>query len=78
MNKYIPADTNVEAWKVQFAILRRLGIEGRSRMTAILCENLRGTIESGVRMGHPEYDDEQVRREVIRRMLERAPLERSA
>lgn len=69
MSKYIPADTSVEAWKVQFDVLRRLGIEGRSRMTAILCENLRGSIEAGVRMRHPEYDEEQVRREVIRRML---------
>ena len=67
--KYIPADTTIEAARVQFAALRRIGIEGRGRMLAELCENMRRNTESGIRWAYPHYTEDQVRREVIRRTL---------
>ncbi len=64
-----PADTTIEAFKVQVAALRRLGLEGRARMTFELSDNLRAVTEAGIRHRHPEYDKEQVRLALIRTML---------
>jgi hypothetical protein len=44
------------AWQ----ILRKLGIEGRARMTFNLNRSLRSISEAGVRRRHPEYDDRRV------------------
>ncbi len=67
--RYLPADTTLDALRVQYKALRRIGIEGRSQMTADLCENVRRQVEAGVRWRHPEYNEEQVRMEKIRRIL---------
>jgi hypothetical protein len=62
----IPKDTTVEALRKQFEILERIGIEGRAEMTFQLNDNLRQIIEDGVRSRNPEYNDSQVRQEVLR------------
>ena len=62
-------DTTVEAAKVHAAALRRLGLEGRARMTFELSDNLRAVTEAGIRHRHPDYDEEQVRLALIRAML---------
>lgn len=62
----IPADTTIDALRKQFEILQRLGIEGRAEMTFELSDNLRQITESGVRLRHPEYNNREVRREVLR------------
>ncbi len=61
----IPSDTTIDALRKQFEILERIGIEGRAEMTFELSDNLRQIIESGVRLRHPEYNNHQVRREVL-------------
>jgi hypothetical protein len=65
----IPRDTTPEAFWVQIDVLRRLGIEGRARMTFQLCDQLRSIVAAGVRHRHPDYTDEQVRLAVIRLRL---------
>ncbi len=65
----IPEDTTVEAAAKQFEILRRLGIEARAEMTFQLSDSLRRTVESGVRHRHPDYNEERVKREVVRLMI---------
>lgn len=62
----IPKDTTIEALRKQFEILERLGIEGRAEMTFELSDNLRQITESGVRLRHPEYNNREVRQEVLR------------
>jgi hypothetical protein len=62
----IPADTNIEAMRKQFEVLQRLGIEGRAEMTFQLSDNLRQITEAGVRLRHPQYDEQAVRREALR------------
>ena len=62
----IPSDTTIDALRKQFEILERLGIEGRAEMTFELSDNLRQITESGVRQRHPEYNDREVRRGVLR------------
>jgi hypothetical protein len=65
----IPRDTTPEAFQVQIEVLRRLGVEGRARMTFQLCDQLRCITAAGVRSRHPDYTDEKVRFAVIRLRL---------
>ena len=65
----IPADTTIEAARKQFEILRRLDAETRLKMAFELSDNLRSIVEAGVRLRHPEYDEQQINRQVIRLMI---------
>ncbi|MEN6575817.1 MAG: hypothetical protein ABFD90_05685 [Phycisphaerales bacterium] len=62
-------DTTPEALAVQLRVLRRLGPSGRAAMTFELCDNLRRLVRDGVRHRHPDWDDRNVEREVIRLMI---------
>lgn len=64
----LPRDTTLEAHRVQIQALRRLGEEGRLRITFEACANLRSLAAAGVRMRHPDYTEEQVRLAVTRLM----------
>lgn len=61
-----PADTSLEAARTQFSILRRIGMEGRARMSFELSDGLRAITEAGVRRRHPEYSDRMVRLAAVR------------
>jgi len=50
----VPRDTTLEAIRIQFSILRKIGIAGRANMAIELSDGLRATIESGVRQRHPD------------------------
>jgi hypothetical protein len=65
----IASDTTIEADAMQVRVLRKIGIEGRARMTFQLSNNMRSTVEAGVRYRNPEYDERQVKREVMRLMI---------
>ncbi|HEV2972637.1 MAG TPA: hypothetical protein VGY55_21905 [Pirellulales bacterium] len=65
----IPRDTTLEAFRVQIDVMRRLGVEGRAKLTFELCKNLRQVLTDGVRFRHPDYTDDQVRLAVIRLRL---------
>ncbi len=58
---HIPADTSTEAYITQCRILRKMSTEDRARMTFELNDNLRATVESGIRQRHPDYTPEQVK-----------------
>ena len=62
----VPKDTTLEAARVRFSILRKIGMEGRARMTMELSDGLRSIIESGLRQRHPDYDEDMVRLTTIR------------
>ena len=62
-------DTSLEAARVQFAVLRRLGPSGRARLAFELGDGLRQLVTAGVRHRHPEFSEEQVCREVLRLTL---------
>jgi len=64
-----PADTTIEAAMVQFDVLRRLDVSERASMTFQLSNNLRKITEAGVRLRHPDYDDETVKLAVMRLTL---------
>ena len=62
----VPKDTTLAAARMQFAILRKIGMEGRARMAIGLSDGLRSIIESGVRQRHPDYDENMVRLAALR------------
>lgn len=62
----VPRDTTLEAARMQFSILRKIGMAGRARMAIELSDGLRAIIESGVRQRHPDYDDNMVRLAALR------------
>jgi len=65
----IPSDTTIEAARKQFEILRRLGPEARLKMAFELSNNLRSLVEAGVRLRHPDFDEQRVQQEVLRLMI---------
>jgi hypothetical protein len=65
----IPADTTIDAAVKQIEILRRLNTAQRADMTFQLSDNLRQIVEGGVRYRHPNWDQEAVKREVMRLTL---------
>ena len=64
--KAMPSDTTIDVLRKQFEILHRLGLKNRAEIAFQLSDNLRQIAEEGVRLRNPEYNDHQVRREVLR------------
>ena len=62
----IPGDTTPEAAREQYARLREMSPQERARMTFELNDMMRSLAEQGIRKRHPEYDEESVRRALIR------------
>jgi len=65
----IPRDTTVEAALKEFEILRSLGPEVRLGMALEMSDTLRNIVESGVRLRHPDFDEQGIRRRVLRLMI---------
>jgi hypothetical protein len=65
----IPADTTRDAAIKEAEILRKMDISQRAAMMFELSDNLHQTVEAGVRYRNPCWDDQSVRREVMRLML---------
>ena len=65
----VPADTSIEAARKQFEILARLGPEARLKMAFELSDGLRNIVAAGVRLRHPDYNEHEVKEEVIRLMV---------
>lgn len=57
----IPYDTTLESARIRFSILRKMSIVERANIAIELSDNLRAIIESGVRIRHPDYDDNMVK-----------------
>jgi hypothetical protein len=68
-HRYIPADTSLEAARVQYEILRRLSPERRLEIALRLSDELRELSACGVRHRHPDYSEDQVRLAVTRLTL---------
>jgi hypothetical protein len=59
-------DTTAEDERLYFEMLRRLGPAGRFQLALDMNQRLRDAIAAGVRLRHPEYDDDQVQRAIVR------------
>lgn len=62
----IPPDTATSAVAVQSEVLRKLDINARAHMTFQLSDNLRQTVEAGLRHRHPDWDRQKIKRELLR------------
>jgi hypothetical protein len=65
----IPADTTLEAARIEAGIFGRMAAEKRLALACRMSDSLRGVVASGVRHRHPDHDEEQVRLAVIRLTL---------
>lgn len=65
----IPADTTIEAARKQIEVLRRLDAQTRLKMTFELSDNLRSIVEAGVRLRHSDWDEQKIKRRVLRLMI---------
>jgi hypothetical protein len=65
----IPADTTVEAARVQAMVFRQMPAGRRLELAFEMSNSLRRIVAAGVRNRHPEYSPEQVRLAVIRLTL---------
>ncbi len=66
---YLPADTSLEAIRVQHAIYRRMPPEQRLRLACQMSDSIRVVAADGVRARHPDYNQRQVQLAVIRMTL---------
>jgi len=72
MNANRPAralDTTEEAERVQIEVFRKMSPGKRLQAASALYRMARSLMETGVRMRHPDYNDEQIRLAVIRLTL---------
>jgi hypothetical protein len=60
MKQTRPLDTSPEAERVQIEIFRKMTPERRLRVAAELRQLVRKSLAEGVRMRHPDYNEEQV------------------
>jgi hypothetical protein len=56
----MPFDTSPAMMEAQIQLYREIGPEGRGRIAAEMSDMLRELAVTGVRLRHPEYDEEQV------------------
>jgi hypothetical protein len=66
---FLPADTSLDAIRVQHAIYRRMPPEQRLRLACQMTDSMRAVAADGVRARHPDYSERQVQLAVIRLML---------
>lgn len=67
----LPHDTDLDSTKRLFDVLRKMDISARAEMTFQLSDNLRLTVESGIRQRHPDYSAEQIKLAVFRLTLDK-------
>lgn len=65
---YISPDTTTDAHRKQIEILRKMSPERRALISFELSDNIRQIAMEGIRSQHPEFNEIQVRRELLRRI----------
>jgi hypothetical protein len=62
----VPQDTTLDAEKIQIDVLKKIGAEGRLKMTLELSDNIRNITMSGIRTRHPEYSEDMIMKALIK------------
>lgn len=62
----VPRDTHAEAHAVQLRAYRAMAPEQRAQIALELSDDMRSIAREGIRMRHPEYSQEQIRRALVR------------
>jgi hypothetical protein len=66
-------DTSPAVTEVHHRLYREIGESGRARIAAEMSDLLRDLAIAGVRLRHPEYDEEQILTEVLAVFYGRRP-----
>ena len=69
MHLLVPPDTTLEAARVQWAVWRAMTGEQRLKRMFDLNRAFREVMLAGLRVRHPEFNDDQLRLAVIRQTL---------
>jgi len=64
-----PADTTIDAWRVQRDIFRRMSGSQRVAMAVEMSDSARALTEAGIRHRHPDWTDMQVLDAMLERLL---------
>ncbi len=72
----IPRDTSPEAAKVQLEIYRRMTGSQRVELAYRISMSMRETAASRIRAEHPEWGEEEIKRELLRLAFFPNPLPR--
>ena len=67
----LSGDTQKEALRRQFDVLRNMGINGRAEMTFELSDNLRSIVEAGIRQRHPDYTQDEIKQAALSLVMDR-------
>ena len=54
-------DTTAEASEIQRRILRGMSMSRKAEVISAMCESTRATATAGIRMRHPDYDEQHAR-----------------
>jgi len=65
----IPADTTIEAARMQFEILRKMSPQKRALISFELSDNVRENAIAGIKKLHPDFTEAQIKMELLRRMV---------
>ena len=65
----VPRDTDLDAYRLQVAIYRRMGPADRVTAMFRLNDLARKLAAAGIRSRHPDYDDDRVHRALARLFL---------
>jgi len=65
----IPADTTIEAARMQFEILRKMSPQKRALISFELSDNVRENAIAGIKKLHPDFTEAQIKMELLRRTV---------
>lgn len=63
-----PKDTDIDTLAKYYQVLAGLSVEQKLNMLLELNENARSLMKTGIKMVHPDFTDQQVTNEIIRRV----------
>lgn len=66
---YIPPDTTPDAHRKQIEILRKMSPQRRALVSFELSDNVRQNAIAGIRKMHPDFNETQITRELLRRLV---------
>jgi hypothetical protein len=69
----MPFDTSPEAEAIQLEVFRRMTPAQRIEMALEMSESIRNVSLSGLRQRHPELNEQELRRELLRLMYGFSP-----
>ena len=65
----VSPDTTPDAHRKQIEILQKMSPQSRALKSFEISDNVRQNVMAGIRKMHPDFNDAQIRNELLRRMV---------